>query len=93
MGMTHRNPSTPGSTQNPPREGRDGAEAEQTQVRVTQRRAAPPSNLELMLSRAHLVIARMAPADPRARLLQVAMLRRDEILLEALLRRLDASPY
>jgi hypothetical protein len=34
----------------------------------------------------------MAPADPRARLLQVAVLRRDEVLLEALLRRLDGTP-
>jgi hypothetical protein len=46
--------------------------------------------MELMLARAQVVIAEMAPADPRARLLQIAMLRRDEILLEALLRRLDA---
>jgi hypothetical protein len=45
-----------------------------------------------MLARAQAVIAGMAPADPRARLLQVAMLRRDEILLEALLRRLDTAP-
>jgi len=45
-----------------------------------------------MLARVHGVLAGMAPADPRARLLQIAMLRRDEILLEALLRRLDAAP-
>jgi hypothetical protein len=45
-----------------------------------------------MLGRAQVVIAHMAPADPRARLLQVAVLRRDEVLLEALLRRLDGSP-
>jgi hypothetical protein len=50
------------------------------------------SSLELKLGRARVIIAHMAPADPRARLLQVAVLRRDEILLEALLRRLDPSP-
>jgi hypothetical protein len=49
--------------------------------------------MDLMLAHAQMVITRMAPADPRARLLQVAMLRRDEILLEALLKRLDPSPY
>jgi hypothetical protein len=69
----------------------NGREVEQTEVRVTSRRAAPPSSLELMLARAQVVLGRMAPADPRARLLQVAVLRRDEILLEALLRRLDAA--
>jgi hypothetical protein len=72
--------------------GEGNNEVEQTEVRVTPPRARPPSSLELMLARAHVVIAHMAPADPRARLLQVAVLRRDEILLEALLRRLDAAP-
>jgi hypothetical protein len=67
-------------------------EVEQTEVRVNARRAALPSSLELKLARASVIIAHMAPADPRARLLQVAVLRRDEILLEALLRRLDPSP-
>jgi hypothetical protein len=91
MGTTQRNPLVAGSK--PSRDGREGTEVEQTEVRVTQRRAATPSNLDRMLARAHVVIAHMAPADPRARLLQVAMLRRDEILLEALLRRLDGSPF
>jgi hypothetical protein len=93
MAMTQRNPSTADSTLNPPREGRESAEVEQTEVRVTQRRAAAPTRLDLMLAHAQMVITRMAPADPRARLLHVAMLRRDEILLEALLKRLDASPH
>lgn len=90
--MTQRNPSTAGSTLNPSADGREGGEAEQTEVRVTQRRVWAPTNLDVMLSRAQAVITRMAPADPHARLLQVAMLRRDEILLEALLKRLEASP-
>jgi hypothetical protein len=93
MGMTQRNPSTADSTLNPSRERRESAEVEQTEVRVTQRRASAPTRLDLMLAHAQMVITRMAPADPRARLLHVAMLRRDEILLEALLKRLDASPY
>lgn len=70
----------------------EGGEVEQTGVRVTSRKAAPPSSLQLMLAQAQVVIAHMAPADPRARLLHVAMLRRDEILLEALLRRLGSAP-
>jgi hypothetical protein len=91
MVMTQKNrPIAPSTSSSDARES--NGEVEQTEVRVTSRRAAPPSSLELMLARAHVVIAAMAPADPRARLLQVAMLRRDEILLEALLRRLDAAP-
>ena len=91
--MTQPNPSKAGSAPNPSRDGREVAEAEQTEVRVTQRRSLAPTRLDVMLAHAHRVISQMAPADPRARLLQVAMLRRDEILLEALLKRLDASPY
>jgi hypothetical protein len=72
--------------------GESNSDVERTEVRVTPARPQPPSSLDLMLARAHVVIAHMAPADPRARLLQVAVLRRDEILLEALLRRLDAAP-
>jgi hypothetical protein len=70
----------------------EASSEEQTGVRVTAKRALVPSSLELKLGRARVIIAHMAPADPRARLLQVAVLRRDEILLEALLRRLDSSP-
>lgn len=91
--MTQRNPSTTGATLNPSREAPESADVEHTEVRVKQQRALAPSSLDLMLAHAHRVITRMAPADPRARLLHVAMLRRDEILLEALLKRLDASPY
>lgn len=90
MGTTQRNRLA--ADPKPATEKREGAEVEQTEVRVTQRRASGPSNVELMLVRARMVLARMAPADPRARLLQVALLRRDEILLEALLRRIDGAP-
>jgi hypothetical protein len=55
-------------------------------------RATVSPSMGLMLARARVVFERLAPDDPRARLLQVAVLRRDEILLEALLRRLDALP-
>ena len=73
--MTQRNPSTADSTLNPSRERRESAEVEQTEVRVTQRRASTPTRLDLMLAHAQMVITRMAPADPRARLLHVAMTR------------------
>lgn len=93
MVMTHRTQTAAARTSGDGAEGtREGAEVEQTEVRVNPRRPAPPTRLEQMLGRAQVVIAHMAPADPRARLLQVAVLRRDEILLEALLRRLDGSP-
>lgn len=68
----------------------DTNDVERTGVRTTSRRPAPPSELELKLARARAAIARMAPDDPRARLLQVAVLRRDEILVEALLRRVES---
>lgn len=69
-------------------------EAEQTEVRVRKPRSTPlpPSSLEYKLARARAAFNHLAGDDPRARLLQVAVLRRDEILLEALLRRLDTSP-
>ena len=74
------------------RETDDGV-AERTEVRVTRSRVAPPSSaaLELKLAHARAVFAHLEPSDPRARLLQVAVLRRDEILLEALLRRLGSG--
>jgi hypothetical protein len=99
--MTHKDQSTAAlnvgaargaDTRGADTRGADG-EAEQTGVRVTRATAPVPApGLELKLARARSVIAHMAPADPRARLLHVAMLRRDEILLEALLRRLDSVP-
>jgi hypothetical protein len=67
-------------------------DVEQTEVRPTSRKSRPPSELELKLARARVVITHMAPDDPRARLLQVAVLRRDEILLDALLHRLGSIP-
>jgi hypothetical protein len=48
--------------------------------------------VELKLARARIAFGLLAPDDPRARLLQVAVLRRDEVLLDALLRRLDTIP-
>jgi hypothetical protein len=89
MVMIHKGHATTSGSASDAREG--NGDVEQTEVRVTSRRTQPPSRLEVMLARAQAVIAHMAPADPRARLLQVAMLRRDEILLEALLRRLDGG--
>lgn len=72
--------------------GADASGDEQTGVRVAASKVSVTPGLELKLGRARAIIAHMAPADPRARLLQVAVLRRDEILLEALLRRLDPFP-
>jgi hypothetical protein len=89
MVMTHRQRAT-GAAET--KSGADASGDEQTGVRVTARKASLTTSLEVKLGRARVIIAHMAPADPRARLLQVAVLRRDEILLEALLRRLDPFP-
>jgi len=72
-------------------EARDAADVEHTEVRPRQASEKPRSgeSLELMLQRAREAFERLGDDDPRTRLLQVAMLRRDEVLLEALLRRLD----
>lgn len=86
--MTQRNQATATTPAASPEVG----EVEQTEVRATSRSMRQPSELELKLSRARVVLAHMAPDDPRARLLQVAILRRDEILLEALLHRLGSMP-
>lgn len=89
MVMTHRDRAA-GAVET--KSAADASSEEQTGVRVAARRTSASSSLELKLGRARVIIAHMAPADPRARLLQVAVLRRDEILLEALLRRLDPFP-
>ena len=86
--MTQRNQATATTPAASPEVG----EVEQTEVRATSRSMRQHSELELKLSRARVVLAHMAPDDPRARLLQVAILRRDEILLEALLHRLGSMP-
>jgi hypothetical protein len=74
----------------------DALEPERSDPQPSPRRShgSPASpGLELKISRAQRVLAQLAANDPRARLLQVAVLRRDEILLEALLHRLDAAPW
>lgn len=66
----------------------DAALAEHTEVRpraTSEDAARSPDVCE----RARDVLARLAPDDPRARLLSVGLLRRDEVLLEAVLRRLE----
>ncbi len=74
-----------------PIEPRDASEAEHTEVRA--RHAEDPSRglqgLEAKLERARVAFLQLSDDDSRARLLQVAMLRRDEVLLDALLRRLE----
>jgi hypothetical protein len=89
MVMTHRQRAA-GAEET--KSGTDASSDEQTGVRVTASKATVTTSLELKLGRARVIIAHMPPADPHARLLQVAVLRRDEILLEALLRRLDPFP-
>lgn len=70
----------------------EATDAEHTEVRTRQASEATVATkrLELELQRARDAFERLADNDPRARLLQVAMLRRDEVLLEAILRRLDS---
>ena len=75
-----------------PGEAHDAVDVEHTEVRARQARDAGRGveSLEAKLERAREAFAQLGD-DPRARLLQVAMLRRDEVLLDALLRRLDSG--
>ncbi len=76
-----------------PARSEDG-EPECTEVRARQAESIPPppveEGLEPKLTRARALLHGLHPRDPRARLLQMAILRRDEVLLEALLRRFDS---
>jgi len=77
-----------------PSEAHDANEVEHTEVRARNSvdKVRSPETLEAKLERAREVFEQLADEDPRTRLLQVAMLRRDEVLLDALLRRIDSSP-
>lgn len=76
-----------------PIEPREAIEVENTEVRArpAQEGSRSLEGLEAKLERARAAFERLGDDDSRARLLQVAMLRRDEVLLDALLRRLDQS--
>jgi len=76
-----------------PSEAQDTNDVEHTEVRARHAVDKPrsPETLDAKLERAREAFEQLADADPRARLLQVAMLRRDEVLLDALLRRLDSN--
>jgi DNA/RNA-binding domain of Phe-tRNA-synthetase-like protein len=76
-----------------PSEAQDANDVEQTEVRARSAvdKSRSPETLSAKLERAREAFEQLGDDDPRARLLQVAMLRRDEVLLDALLRRLDSS--
>lgn len=76
-----------------PSEAHEANEVEHTEVRARQSAdpARSPGTLDSKLERAREAFEQLGDEDPRARLLQVAMLRRDEVLLDALLRRLDSG--
>jgi hypothetical protein len=73
------------------REASETADGEHTEVRTRQvpEAARVTETLDAKLQRAREAFEQLADDDPRARLLQVAMLRRDDVLLEAILRRLE----
>jgi hypothetical protein len=76
-----------------PIEAREAIEVERTEVRARPARSdsRDARSLEAKLERAREALEQLVDDDSRARLLQVAMLRRDEVLLDALLRRLDPN--
>lgn len=76
-----------------PSEAQDASDVEHTEVRhrSVADKARSPETLDAKLARAREAFEQLGDDDPRARLLQVALLRRDEVLLDALLRRLDSS--
>ncbi|MBM4361985.1 MAG: hypothetical protein FJ104_04845 [Deltaproteobacteria bacterium] len=82
----------------PPFDSEFGREA--SAVRST-RAEVPPSaagrigartaRIDQLVHLATTLLGRLAPLDPRARLLASAVMRRDEVLLEAVLSKLDAE--
>jgi hypothetical protein len=74
---------TPGSEREPSSGELGAGEAPESRrsVRIAQK-----------ISRAEGLFRHLSDDDPRARLLRVAMLRNDEVLLDALLRRLESLP-
>jgi hypothetical protein len=86
-------PSSKGS--DPPNSWTPGSEREPSSGE-TQQHDPPESRRSVRIaqkiSRAQGLFRHLADDDPRARLLKVAILRNDEVLLDALLRRLDSLP-
>lgn len=72
-------------------EAPETAAGEHTEVRARTSPEHVPAPRDVF-ERGRDALALLAPDDPNVRLLQVALLRRDEVLLDAVLRRLDAPP-
>jgi len=69
------------------------AEAQEASVPPsTEVRVSTKDTLERKLASAHAAFRWLRADDPRARLLRMAVLRRDEVLLDALLARLSVPP-
>lgn len=73
---------------------------EHSSVRDSRQRSSPPEQtgaprtprIEGKVRRAERLLAQLAPNDPRTRLLQVAILRLDEALLDGILASLEKPP-
>lgn len=92
--MVTRNEHPSGKGSDPPSSWTPGSEREPASGDV---QLDPPESrrsvrIAQKISRAEGLFRHLSDDDPRARLLRVAMLRNDEVLLDALLRRLESVP-
>lgn len=78
-------PAPAGAVAPAPRRG-SGAKAGETVAERTRR-------IEQKVSVASLLLRRLSPVDPRARLLSSAVLRRDEVLLDAVLSQMTEEVF
>jgi hypothetical protein len=96
--MATRNEHQNRKGSDPPNSWAPGSEREPVSGEGRAWQAPPPSEdrrsvrIAQKISRAEGLFRHLSDDDPRARLLRVAVLRNDEVLLDALLRRLDSLP-
>jgi hypothetical protein len=93
--MVTRNERQNSKGSDPPNSWTPGSEREPSSGEAL--RHEPPESrrsvrIAQKIARAEGLFRHLSDDDPRARLLRVAMLRNDEVLLDALLRRLDTLP-
>jgi hypothetical protein len=95
MNSARKTPDT--DTLRPPRADEESSVREQRQHSERPRRSSDPSisldqRMELKVASAKAMLAKLEPQDARARLLHIAVLRRDEALLDGILAELAAPP-
>ena len=96
--MTQRSKTTQFTVSTEPISSEEGSSIrERSAVSAAPRRQSDPhlsldQRLASKLANAHALLAKLEPQDARARLLHIAMLRRDEALLDGILAELTRTP-